>query len=168
MDPHPPPIFVIPGMRVGCMPYSAMISGTFECFYDQACLNSTAKLISTLLPNEWPVALNRSATRFMADYSTALILEEQLIEQWHKSANFPDYFAACAPYECTYTVFVRNNYVYLITLLLGLVGGLNVVIYFIAPFIVRFGHAVHKILTRKYSSITQSQVQQAGIVKSFI
>lgn len=167
MDPQPPPIFVIPGMRVGCMPYNAMISGTLECFYDQACLNTTAKLISTLAPSEWPAALNISMTRFTNDSSISLILEEQFIEEWRRSANFIDYFTSCAPYECAYTILKRNNYIYLITLLLGLFGGLNVVVYFIAPILVRFGHMAYKTLTRKYQPMSQSQPRKSGITERF-
>lgn len=167
MDPYPPPIFVIPGMRVGCMPYDTMIKSNLECFFNQTCVNITANLISTLAPVDWPTALNRSESKHSPTSTITLISEQQMIEDWRKSVNFTPYFNSCAPYECSYTLLERNNYAYLISLLLSLFGGLTVAIRFIAPPLVSVSHMIHNTFARKRQSQGHSIVIKTGIVKFY-
>ncbi|CAF4097222.1 unnamed protein product, partial [Adineta steineri] len=38
-QPSPPPMFIVPGMLVGCLPRDAMLLSTLECFYNRSCLD---------------------------------------------------------------------------------------------------------------------------------
>lgn len=166
MDPNPPPIFVIPGMRVGCLPYSTVFSGTLECFYDQLCLNTTAKFISTLSSNDWPSALTSTGSRFQPNEALSVIFGEQMVEDWGRANSFADYYKACTPYECSYTTLVQNSYVYLITLLLSLFGGLTVALKFISPLIVHVGHMIHGLFIRKHQTKVRSRTRKLGNTQS--
>ena len=157
MDPYPPPIYVVPGMRVGCMPYDTLLSSNLECFYNQSCLNTSASYISKLGPTDWPKALNQSITRFKTEETVASIFELQIIEEWRKAKDFNNYYAACTPYRCNYKIFQRNDYIYLLTLILSLFGGITVVIRFLAPLIVTLGQTVYNVLSRKLQKNTTVQ-----------
>ena len=145
MDPSPPPIFVIPGMKVGCMPYDAMIDSTLECFFSQSCLNTTARWISNLPPEQWPEALNSSKmSAFNSNTPISSLLAQHTVDRWINSTDFAGYYRSCAPSQCTYTVVQYNSFAYVISLLIGMYGGLTVALRFMAPFIVKFGLSIRK------------------------
>ncbi|CAF3597463.1 unnamed protein product [Adineta steineri] len=66
-----------------------------------------------------------------------VIVNELMIEDWSPSINFSDYFLACAPKICTYTLSGRHNLAYVITTLTGLYGGLIVAFRFIVLFFIK-------------------------------
>lgn len=144
MNPSPPPVFVVTGMRVGCFPYEALISGTLECFYEPECLNNTARWVSSLPPSAWPKPLDRTRqSRFYPNTSIGLLFDENMVEQVNLRKNFSAYYDSCAPSYCTYTIMRRNSWVYILTLLLGLYGGLTTVLRIAVPRLVQVGRYVH-------------------------
>jgi hypothetical protein len=97
---------------------------TFECLFDDTCLNRLTTLINyptNLLP------LNRSQlTRY--SFNTTLIgtiIDQLFVELWSNSSNYTAYFSQCAPLTCDYSYVERNDIVYIITTILGLYGGLT-------------------------------------------
>ena len=147
MDPHPPAIFTIPGMRVGCLPYDAMMSSTLECFFSASCLNATAPFISHLLPNEWPMALDESTlTTLRSNTRMDTIISQWMVDRWEYATDFSGYYAACAPIECIYasTSTRFDNKIYLATLLISLYGGLTVILRIVIPFLVKCARSLHR------------------------
>ena len=137
MNPHPGAVFTIPGMKVGCMPFDAMKESSLECFFSSSCLNETARWISTLPPSEWPQPLNKSSmTSFRSQTLIKDLIFQQMVDQWNYGKDFVGYYAACAPIQCSYTLVRYNSFIYVITLLIGLQGGLTVALRLMAPFIV--------------------------------
>jgi hypothetical protein len=47
-----------------------------------------------------------------------------MIETWNWTITYNDYFEDCRPVACIYTVKTRNDAIYIVTTLIGLVGGL--------------------------------------------
>ncbi|UJR34695.1 hypothetical protein I4U23_027472 [Adineta vaga] len=161
MTPQPPAIFHVNGMHVGCEPFHSIKESTLECFFDPICLNITTQLISNLPINDWPKPLNSSlSSRFLRNSKISLIFENLMVEQWITVKNFSKYYNACEPLQCTYTFTQRNDFIYVITLLIGLYGGLTVVLRILAPFIVKFGHNIYAYLTKKNDLQRQPQPQQ--------
>lgn len=140
MTPQPPPVFVVPGMYVGCTAYDALIVATLECFFDAACLNTTAQWISVLPANALPKPLDSSLTvRFPAETIVGSILAEDMVDVWRTVKNFSAYYDACAPMQCTYALIQGNDFLYVMTMLIGLIGGLTVVLRIIAKLVVTVG-----------------------------
>ena len=139
MEPYPPPHYVIPGMRVGCLPYHALIDGTLECFFSAACLNNTARWISSLPSDSWPKPLDSSAMKaFFPNTSVGSIFTGVPLDHWSEARNFSGYYSECLPVLCTFTAIQKKSVIYLITLLIGLYGGLNVALRIIAPLLIKF------------------------------
>ena len=158
MDPSPPPIFVIPGMKVGCMPYDAMIDSTLECFFSQSCLNTTARWISNLPPELRPKALDSSKmSQFKPNTPIRHLIDKQMVDQWSNGINFEGYYRSCAPSQCTYTVVQYNSFAYVISLLIGLYGGLTVALRFMAPLIVKFGRSMYENIKARKQSCSHAQ-----------
>jgi hypothetical protein len=92
-------------------------------------------------------------------------LLELMSEKWEINRNFSGYYSACAPKECTYTYLERFNIIHLITMLIGLYGGLTVGLRIVSPMIIRVGHYIHKNFIRKFQRKRQQQSLQRGMSK---
>jgi hypothetical protein len=138
MNPQPPPVHIIRGMKVGCMPYDAMIESTLECFYSAECLNGTSRWISHLPDTAWPKPLDRYILeRFLPNDSIRDIIDKQMVNKWNIKRNFTAYFSGCSPIECKYSFSRQSSFIYLISLLISLYGSLTVGLHLIAPWIAK-------------------------------
>ncbi|CAF1091189.1 unnamed protein product [Adineta ricciae] len=113
------------GLVVGCLPVHGFRLSTLECFYSSGCLEKLTKFVNSslvLLP------LDRSIpSRFTPISSTPIgaLIDELFIESWQNSSNYSSYYSICAPSKCQYPYAERKNFVYLLTTILGLCGGLT-------------------------------------------
>ena len=170
MNPSPPPLFVIPGMKVGCWPYDALSRSTLECFFSAVCLNATAQWISILPPSAWPKPLESSKmTNFLVNSTIKSIMDEQMVDQWNNTVDYAAYYTACAPTECTYTFVGQANFLYTITLLIALVGSLNIALRMIAPLIIKISRSLIEKFSKKKKqpTIFHDNAQQSMSQKGF-
>jgi hypothetical protein len=75
------------------------------------------------------------------------LLDELMIEEWNLSITYNNYYNACQPIVCTYIYETKNSIVYIITVLLGLVGGLITALEFVVPILVKFIRRKKQIIT---------------------
>ena len=129
------PIFLIPGMQTGCLPRQSLLQSTLECFFDQVCLNTIIAFVGALRTIS-PLNATAVPSRFPPTMTVGSILDEMMIESWHNTSIFADYFRTCAPSVCSYSYSQRWSFVYMVTILVGLIGGLNAAFLVIAPLIV--------------------------------
>ena len=138
MEPYPAADFIIPGMKVGCLPYLALADSHLECFFSAKCLNDTARWISNLSSDSWPRPMDRSAMiKFAPNTSLGFVFTEMMLDHWKEGRNFSGYYHVCEPVQCTFTTVRANSFIYLFTLLIGLYGGLTVALRIIAPLVVQ-------------------------------
>ena len=143
MDPYPPPDFVVPGMKVGCLPYQALANSTLECFFSAPCLDDTVRWISSLPPSIRPMPLSRSAMiKFEPETPVSVIFASVMLDHWEQAVNYSGYYHACEPVLCTFAASRKNSFIYLVTLIIGLYGGLTVTLRIIAPLIIVCGRFV--------------------------
>ncbi|CAF1637497.1 unnamed protein product, partial [Didymodactylos carnosus] len=75
------------------------------------------------------IALNPSITSRFTQLSTIDdMLKELFIEQWNSNVSYDQYYAQCAPDQCSYIQTVQGNAIYIVTTIIGLVGGLLTVL----------------------------------------
>ena len=125
---------------------------TFECLYDQKCLDTLAALINFSTPI---MALNSSNSIRYPSNTTLIgsIIDNLFIEAWYNTSNYSSYFSECAPATCQYSYVERNDVIYMLTILLGLYGGLTIAL----RLIVWYGVGViHQMLTRYRRSVQVS------------
>ena len=60
-----------------------------------------------------------------------------MIEEWNFSYSFDEFYHKCNPSFCSFTYEREINIVYIITTIVGLIGGINTVLKFIAPLIIK-------------------------------
>lgn len=86
---------------------------------------------------------------------------ELFIESWQNTSNFNDYYNACAPAVCTFSYISTFNFVYILIALFGMIGGLNVALYFFSPYILRIiNQLLIHIPRRKVTNVKDIQQQK--------
>ncbi|CAF1691029.1 unnamed protein product, partial [Adineta ricciae] len=52
------------------------------------------------------------------------LLNELMVEKWNLSSSYKNYYNECHPSECSYSQTVQNSGIYIVTTVIGLIGGL--------------------------------------------
>ena len=130
-------VLTVRGMLTGCYTLEALLQSTLECFYDQPCFDElTAALSQTIRPNV-SILDATAASNFSATSKLGEILNELMAEKWIWAVNYSGYYAQCRPSECHYTVKRRNDVIYIVTTVIGLVGGLVTALKVMIPLVVK-------------------------------
>jgi hypothetical protein len=126
----------IDGFSAGCMPMDSILQSTLQCFYNQTCLNGFLSFLST---NETFTAMNMSKeSRFKKISTVKELVTDLMVEEWITNISYEKYYAQCAPIICTYSKVNRHDFVYVLTKIISLLGGLTLAIKFIVPVVVQF------------------------------
>ena len=72
-------------------------------------------------------------SRFSETSSVGDLLDEMMVDRWNRSAVYERYYAGCRPKECIYTVRARNDVIYIVTTVIGLIGGLTTALKVVVP-----------------------------------
>ncbi|CAF3537998.1 unnamed protein product [Rotaria sp. Silwood1] len=150
----------LPGLVVDCLPLQTTFASSLECFYNQTCLNKLFSTYSTMINVE---ILDQSlSSRFPLKTNIESIVRELFIEKFQIQTNYNSYFDACAPVYCSYTRARRFDWIYVMTTLIALYGGLNAAFYIITPYLIDLLLFVKKKISRR------DRFQQNEIVKIHI
>ena len=127
-------LVAVKGMKMGCTPSESFRLSTLECFYDQSCLD----LIQHYTNYSTPILpLGRTMKRFRLNTTVNELINDGFVEEWKTSMNYSSYFHKCSPSLCSYIYVQQFNLLYIITLFLGLHGGVSIVLKWICPQIVQ-------------------------------
>ena len=126
----------IPGFSASCLPVTSLLHSTLECFYDQMCLDELLSFVSTNKSFTAMSSIERS--RFSIISTVKSILDFIMVEKWSTNISYENYFVQCAPISCSYSTMKRHDFVFILTKVIGLLGGLILVLELIIPIIVRF------------------------------
>ncbi|CAF3731251.1 unnamed protein product [Adineta steineri] len=128
---------LLSGFYVGCYTTEALLRSTLECFYNQTCIDNLQIYLSSRSPM-YVTALDSSLPSQYSEYSTIEnLLNNLMIEEWNPTQMYDRYYDECQPIECTYTIITRNNILYVITTLIGIIGGLTRVSKILVPISVK-------------------------------
>ena len=123
----------VPGLFTGCGVLETLRMSRLECLYNQICLNNFQKGLKSP-HNTTLTALNSSKTSpFFPNTTLGAILDQLMVEHWNWSVTYEDYYAACQPSECRYTLTTKNDALYIVTTLIGLIGGLVTALKIVVP-----------------------------------
>ena len=128
----------VPGFRVGCYPIESLMQSTLECLYDTACIHR-------LMPNDTPSTMIFRAldpALSSSNVTVQSLVQALLIDEWIVKIDYDDYYAACSPRYCTYSLTRRFDSIYVITTVVGLTGGLTVVLKLFLPSAVKLGRYI--------------------------
>ena len=115
---------IVPGFFLGCHPIESLLRSNLICLYNQTCVNliNVAHRSSIhALDATWP-------SRFMLNSSVEELTMNAFTEQWLYDISYSDFFSTCRPMKCTHLVRERKNILQVVTILLGLYGGLTIIL----------------------------------------
>ncbi|CAF1223094.1 unnamed protein product [Didymodactylos carnosus] len=127
----------VTGVYIGCYNLGSALRSTLECFYNQTCFTKLTLLLNPDDPGNFSV-LNSTQPRSQYQPTTTIqeIVNNLMVEQWNPLIFYQPYFDHCQPSECHYTYFQKFDYLYTITTILGLVGGLSTILSTLIPFVI--------------------------------
>ncbi|CAF3592628.1 unnamed protein product [Rotaria sordida] len=109
-------------MPIGCYLLETFLLSNLSCFFNSSCIEI---VIGTAEGVDKPSPLNLSlSSLFFPNTTLEMIMKHLMIEQWHDSSNYSNYFEQCNPIQCTYTYSERYNVLYMMSMLISLFGGL--------------------------------------------
>ncbi|CAF1271274.1 unnamed protein product [Adineta steineri] len=119
----------IPGFQTGCYMLSALLQSTLEAFYNQTFIDSFTNS-SEIIVNH----LNSSNS----NWTIETLLNQMFVAQWLNTTSYERYFNSCAPDQCQYTITQYYNFIQVVTLVIGLFGGLTSILRIITPIIIMY------------------------------
>ncbi|CAF1633955.1 unnamed protein product [Adineta ricciae] len=125
----------IQGLKIGCLPSESFHLSTLECFYNQSCLDLLSKWTNStnsLKP------LSIESTRFSLNTTINEFIENFFVEQLSIEMNYSLYYHQCFPLLCSIKFIEKFHVFYLITLFIGLEGGLTIGLKWLSPKLIRF------------------------------
>ena len=132
-------VFRVPGFYVGCYIIESVFHSTLECFHDEECFNQVKYYVNSSLTLNTGVLKAPLSSNFTGNTSIEEIVNALMVEKWDSYIGFEKYYDECQPTQCSYTVESRNGLVYIVTIVMGLVGGLvTIILKFIVPKIVNY------------------------------
>jgi hypothetical protein len=132
--------FSVPGFYEGCYIIESLLQSDLRCFYNQTCINKLLSYYKTVPSmNITVTALDKKLlVQFLENSTIQEVVDQLMVEQWNKSIMYDQYYNACQPIKCAYTHQTKNSIVYIVTTLIGLLGGLVTVLKLIVPRVVIF------------------------------
>jgi hypothetical protein len=80
---------------------------------------------------------SNESSRFNSNSMVQSLLDNLMIEYWIENVSYSAYYSQCAPIVCTYTKSERNSFVFVLTQLISILGGMKILLGFIIPFPIR-------------------------------
>lgn len=118
-------LFALPSMFIGCLATEAVLQSSLECYFNQTCVNAIQDQIRSPHSLTNVSALNFNGTEFSSTTPIETLIDMLMIDKWTSSTSFSKYYAQCAPVLCVYTYSSRYDWLYVITTLVSLFGGLS-------------------------------------------
>ncbi|CAF4149931.1 unnamed protein product [Rotaria sp. Silwood2] len=134
--------FTMPGINVSCSVVETLMQSTFECLYNQTCIDEFqhyATTVPIVISNATNVTAMKSmfSSRFPPHIAIRDIVGALFIEKWQINFSYSALYQHCTPAYCSYTLVKYHSVLYFISRILGLYGGLTVTLKFIVPYLIR-------------------------------
>ena len=123
---------VIHGFISGCLPLNALLESTLECYFNQSCLDNIMNYLPAVSA-PFNILHSSVLNRSFPTTSTNTLADNLMVEEWSTEMNYSLYFAACHPSSCVYTYTERFSILYIVTTLIGLLGGLIAILRLLCP-----------------------------------
>ncbi|UJR38718.1 hypothetical protein I4U23_031383 [Adineta vaga] len=151
----------VKGLKMGCTPSESLRLSTLECFYDQSCINLIKLYSNSINSYNFSIPLSITMSRYSMNTIVAELMNELFVEQWVSSINYSSYYEQCLPLSCTYTYNEQFNILYLVTVLIGLQGGLTIVLRWICPKLVRIIAKLHETRKKRTNNVQPNSFVQS-------
>jgi hypothetical protein len=133
---------VLDNWFVGCWALESLFLSSFNSsfLYNQTELNLIATYFNWSSDVTLPTALNLTQSNNTNSTSGILydLIETSFVENMLTELNYSIYFEQCQAKSCFYSIQKHSDFLYMVTSLLALYGGLSIALQFLIPYIVAF------------------------------
>ena len=138
-------IFNLPGIYVACFLVDAALKSTLECWYDRQCIEILiVKFMQAGLDVSLPTNVTALSVSAPSQFSPTTIFEDivnnLMVENYTYSRSYDSFYRICQPVHCSYTYEERTSILYMITTIIGLFGGMNIVLRLTSQGLVKVVH----------------------------
>jgi hypothetical protein len=138
-------LFTIPGFYVGCYVIESLLKSTLECFYNQTCISILQSFCTSLIEINVTALDPSLSSQYFVNSTIQELVNNLMVEEWNSPETYNIYYGECQPAQCIYTYTARNDLIYIVTTLIGLLGGLITVLKLVVPRLVKsFMHCILK------------------------
>lgn len=126
----------VPGLYAGCYIVDTFLQSTLELLFDQNNINHLLQLIfkTGSITNKIYPALNTTKLQnFTVTTSGNDLVARLFVDVWIKTYSHESYFLSCHPTQCSYSFLGKHSFIVTVTLVLGLIGGLNSILRLTIP-----------------------------------
>ncbi len=128
------------GLHGGCSIINSVLKSSMECWFKNACLMELRTLFNKTGVSI-PLSVTPLNTSLSSRYDPSTLIEtifnEMMIEEWNFSYSIEKFYSKCKPSFCSFTYEKEINIVYIITIIISLIGGVNTILELISPFIIK-------------------------------
>jgi hypothetical protein len=115
-----------------------MLHSSLEFLFDQNQINRVLQLLfqKNSFDGVYPALRQTALQIFTVNTSCNELASHLFVEAWTNTTSHENYFTYCQPVECQYSFVSKNGVLVIITLVLGIIGGLNTILRILTPWIV--------------------------------
>ena len=136
-------VFTVPGLYSGCLLIESLLQSNLQCFYNQACIDELQGYLSSPSSTDQMIPNALVSDQYSETSTINELLGNLMIEDWSVASRYDAYYNECRPKKCRYVVSARNSAIYVITTLIGIVGGLTTVLKLTRPTSSETDHLLH-------------------------
>lgn len=122
----------ITGIFAACSQVESLKRTNLALFFNKTALEIFLDKANTYGIFEWnfntssikPLNASQLGVIHQPNTSMGNLLADLFVEEWNSQILFDQYFNACAPVSCSYQIITNQSYLYIITFVFGLIGGL--------------------------------------------
>jgi hypothetical protein len=115
-------LFHVPGINVGCYNLNAVLQSNLSCLYNISCLSQLSTYLNDSLHPFNATALNVSNSSLLP--TVGELVEMLMVDEWLFNSSYDSYFTQCNPSTCTYTYTKQFDILFIITKVMGSIGGI--------------------------------------------
>lgn len=129
----------IPGLYGARYPLDGLRVSTFECLFNESCIRMMLSYDApgTISQHNFTVLNPNMLIHYSPNTKLAEIIDNLMIEQWIYTTDYQIYYDICKPSACSYTSYQRFHWIYTLTVLTSVFGGLCVALRILCPLIVK-------------------------------
>ncbi|CAF1532558.1 unnamed protein product [Adineta ricciae] len=125
------------GIYGGCSIVDLVLRSSMICWFKKGCL-TRLQILADISKFVSVKALDpKLPSRYSSDSLIERIFDEMMVEDWNYSYSYEQFYHKCRPKSCSVTYERKRNILYIITFILSLIGGVNITLRMISPFIIK-------------------------------
>jgi hypothetical protein len=146
-------LFNVPGINVGCFILDAVLQSNLSCLYNSSCLSQLNTYLNDSLHPFNATALNVSYSSLP---TVSNLVDNLMVDEWLFNSSYESYFSQCNPSTCTYTYSKQHDILFIITTVMGSIGGVITILMLVTLPLVGFTRRF--VCRRMRPAVTQTEI----------